>query len=234
MKIAIMQPYIFPYIGYFQLIRSVDKFVFYDDVAFIKNGWINRNRILVNGIDQYFSIPIKNMSSFTRIKDTIINYDNYSRFKDKFLKTINQYYRKAPFFTEVEPLLESVLNKNVSSISEIAIDSVMKVCKYLEIDTEIILSSSIFDNTEFKKELRIMDICKKLNANQYINMIGGSELYDKEAFKLEGITLNFLKPKPVEYKQFNESFVPWLSILDVLMFNEKNEVMTIIEAYDLI
>src|SRR5690606_26985644 len=159
MKLAIMQPYIFPYIGYFQLISAVDKFVFYDDVNFIKQGWVNRNRILVNGTDYLFSVPLMKQSSFVKIEDTLINHAEYPHWKKKFLKTLSQAYRKAPLFKSVYPLVESILKQEVDSIATLAKNSILKTCQYLNLHCEWETSSSIYKNEHLKGQNRVLDIC---------------------------------------------------------------------------
>lgn len=232
MKLAIMQPYIFPYIGYFQLIKVVDKFVLYDDVNFITRGWINRNRILVNGKDSMFSIPLKDASQNKLINEIDVNWDN--NWKSKFLKTIEQSYKKAPFYAEVLPIIEKTIEASGGLFSSIIEVNLRLICDYLEIKTEIISSSTIYQNTDKKAQERILDICLQEKANHYINPIGGLELYDKDIFAKENTTMNFIKSKSVEYKQFKNDFVPWLSIIDVLMFNSKEEINKFLDNYELV
>jgi hypothetical protein len=232
MKLAIMQPYIFPYIGYFQLIKAVDKFVLYDDVNFINRGWINRNRILVNGIDSMFTIPLKDASQNKLINEIDVNWDN--NWKSKFLKTIEQSYKKAPFYAEVLPIIEKTIEINGGQFSQIIEQNLRLICEYLAIKTEIISSSSIYQNTDKKAQERILDICLQEKANHYINPIGGLELYDKDVFAKENMVMNFIKSKSVEYKQFKNDFVPWLSIIDVLMFNSKEEINKFLDNYELV
>ncbi|MDI9871105.1 WbqC family protein [Flectobacillus roseus] len=232
MKLAIMQPYIFPYIGYFQLIKAVDKFVIYDDVNFINRGWINRNRILVNGKDSLFTIPLKEASQNKLINEIEVNWDD--AWKSKWLKTLEQSYKKAPFFQQVLPIIEQTLGQEKTIFSEIIVENLKLINAYLGITTEIISSSSIYQNTELKAQTRIVDICLQEKANHYINPIGGIELYQKEVFEEKGIQLNFIKSKPVQYPQLKNEFVPWLSILDVLMFNSVEQIQTFLDSYELV
>lgn len=234
MKIAVMQPYLFPYIGYFQLINAVDKFVFYDDVNFIKQGWINRNKILVSGKDFLFTIPLVNATSFSLIKDTRINEKLYESWKVKFLQTILQSYKKAPYFKNVYNLIDTILSEPYITISEFAIGCVRTISIYLGITTEFITSSESYKNQELDRQERLFDICKSENANSYINALGGQDLYTKEDFSQKEITLNFIKALPVEYKQFKNEFIPSLSIIDVLMFNSIEEIEAMINNYELI
>ena len=234
MKIAVMQPYLFPYIGYFQMIKAVDAFVFYDDVNFIKQGWINRNRILVNGNPFMFTVPLEKANSFCLIKDTLINKKFFDSWKSKFQMTLIQNYKKAPHFSEVSMLINSVFESNQSSISNFAIESVIAFSKFLELKTKFFISSTRYENIDLERESRLLDICKKENATHYINALGGQELYIKDNFKEKGIELSFVKSNPIAYKQFDNDFVPWLSIIDVLMFNSVDEVNLMLNNYELI
>jgi hypothetical protein len=232
MKIGIMQPYIFPYIGYFQLINSVDKFVIYDDVNFINKGWINRNRILNNGKDSLFSIPLKEASQNKLINEIEVNWD--SAWKNKFLKTLEQCYKKAPFYQEVLTIIEQTLYVDNEPISKVTENNLRLICHYLDIKTEIVSSSAIYQNTNLKAQERILDICLQEKATQYINPIGGLELYDKVFFEAKNIKMNFIKSNSVEYPQFKNEFVPWLSMIDVLMFNSKEKIQEFLDNYELV
>ena len=132
MKLAIMQPYIFPYIGYFQLIKAVDKFVLYDDVNFINRGWINRNRILVNGQDSMFTIPLKDASQNKLINEIDVNWDN--NWKGKFLKTIEQAYKKAPFYEKILPIIEKTIEVQEVQFNKIIENNLRLICEYLSSD----------------------------------------------------------------------------------------------------
>ncbi len=233
MKIAIMQPYFFPYIGYFQLIHAVDKFVFYDDVNYIKGGWINRNNILVNNEKKFFTLSLVGASSFRLINE--IKVDN--RFINKLLKTIKQAYTKAPYFDSVYPVIEKVfLSINEDSlISEVSALSVVNVSKYLGIKTVFEFSSMTYSGSRgMDKAGRLIQICKDNNANEYINLSGGKKLYTKEYFIDKKINLQFIESKDIVYKQFKNEFIPWLSIIDVLMFNSVADINKMLGSYELV
>ena len=232
MKIGIMQPYIFPYIGYFQLINAVDKFVIYDDVNFINKGWINRNRILNNGKDSLFSIPLKEASQNKLINEIEVNWD--SAWKSKFLKTLEQCYKKAPFYQEILTIIEETLQVDNEPISKVIENNLRLICHYLDIKTEIVSSSAIYQNSHLKAQERILDICLQEKATQYINPIGGLELYDKDFFEVKNIKMNFIQSNPIEYKQYKNEFVPWLSMIDVLMFNSKEQIKEFLNSYELV
>ena len=231
-----MQPYVFPYIGYFQLISAVDVFVFYDDVNYIKGGWINRNNILVNKKPHMFTIPLTSPSSFTSISQTKIDLNKFEIFKFKFLKTIQQSYKKAPFYESVFPLLERFfLLNNSALISDIAINSVITVSEYLGMNTDFEISSLRYSESKsLDKVNRLIDISKRKKADIYINPIGGRQLYAKEQFIENNIELQFIKSEEIVYQQFKSDFVPWLSIIDVLMFNSIEDIQLQLNKYTLI
>lgn len=231
MKLAIMQPYLFPYIGYFQLMNAVDKFVILDDVNYINKGWINRNRILVNGKAHLFTVPLKEASQNRQIRNIEVADDG--KWRDKYLKTVELSYKKAPYYSSVFPILMNIILSATQSISELTRQSIIEINQYLNIGTIIQETSAVYDNRQLKAEDRIIDICKREGADQYINPTGGTELYSKEMFKRDGIDLLFLKSKPQRYGQFDNEFVPWLSIIDVLMFNSKEEIMDYLSSFDL-
>ena len=223
MKVAIMQPYFFPYIGYFQLINAVDIFVVYDSIEFSKKGWINRNRILVNGKDYIFTLPLKKDSDFLNVNQRFLS-DSWNSDKIKLLNKVKEAYRKAPFYNNVIAIFEDVLNYENKNLFSFIKNALIKVLDYLEIKTKINQSSEIdFDNT-LKSQDKVISICKALKAESYINPIGGLELYDKEVFKSKGIELQFLKANPIIYQQYGDQFIMFLSIIDVMMFNSIEDI----------
>lgn len=227
-----MQPYIFPYIGYFQLIRAVDKFVFFDDVNYIKKGWVNRNQILVNKKSHLFTVPLKAASQNILINKVKLAPE-YLKWRDKFLTTVKQSYKKAPFFAEIFDLIVTSLNHK-DNIRDLCFQSTKLLLNYLGLNTNIECSSSKYRNAHLIGKERILDICKKEKCSTYINSIRGVELYDFQDFKNKGLVLKFIKTKPLNYKQFENVFVPNLSIIDVLMFNGKKNTLEIIDNYKLI
>ncbi|GGB08612.1 WbqC family protein [Puia dinghuensis] len=231
MRLAIMQPYIFPYIGYYQLINAVERFVIYDDVNFINRGWINRNNILVNNKACLFTIPLKDASQNRLIRDIELSAGAGNA---KLLKTIEQAYKKAPEFRQVYPLISDILQSNAGTIGELAWLSLRSVAEYLGMATEFIRTSSDYNNSHLKAQERILDICTKEKAHHYINPIGGMEIYSRELFQDSGIKLNFIRTLPLAYPQFNNEFISNLSIIDVLMFNPKDKINALLNSYELI
>jgi hypothetical protein len=231
MKLAIMQPYFFPYIGYYQLINAVDKFVLYDDVNYINRGWINRNNILVGNKACLFTIPLKNASQNRLIRDIELSDNSW---QGKFLKTLEQAYKKAPQFNHVFPLIRKNLESEATHIYQLTSLSLITVAEYLGLSAEFVDSSSIYNNHHLKAQQRILDICIREKTTHYINSIGGMELYSKNSFEQSGIKLNFIKTRDFSYQQFNKEFVPDLSMIDVLMFNAKDEIRKMLDLYELV
>lgn len=229
MRLGIMQPYFFPYLGYWQLLANVDKYVVYDDVTYIKGGWINRNNFLINGQKNLLTMRLEKASSYTLIKDIAIKDDFV-----KFLKTIEMGYKKAPFFEDIFRLLKDICQCPDKKLGQFLFNSHIKICEYLGIDTELILSSSFEKHTELKGKDKVISICKQLGADEYINAIGGQELYDKKEFAENGIRLNFIQANLREYRQLKNEFVAGLSIIDIMMFNSKEEINEMLNDFKLV
>ena len=228
-----MQPYIFPYIGYFQLINSVDTFVFYDDVNFIKRGWINRNKILINGRESLISFPCIKESQNKEIREVEIDLKNPQY--QKILKSIYLSYKNAPYFSKVFSMIEECFESDSQTISDLAILSIKLTCNYLGLKAEFEISSQNFNQTKsLGKADRLIKIANIKKADKYINAPGGKELYTKDYFKSHGVELLFLEPTIEKYKQFENKFVPGLSIIDTLMFNSIKKTKDMIEKYRLV
>jgi hypothetical protein len=219
MKLAIMQPYFFPYLGYFQLIGAVDKFVFYDDVNFIKNGWVNRNRLYLAGDVRYITVPLSGASPFEKINQVAVQRGH--DWRRKMLESVRHSYSKAPNFKSVNELLSAVVLADEHRIGELAKKSVIAVCRYLGLETEFVMTSAIYANESLSGSERVLDICDRETAHDYINLPGGRTLYDQETFHSRGIELHFTQPRLTPYKQFSQEFHAGLSMLDVLMFNSR-------------
>ena len=229
MRLGIMQPYFFPYLGYWQLLANVDKYILYDDVTYIKGGWINRNNFLINGQKKLLTMQLEKASSYVLIIDILIK-DDFS----KFLKTIEMGYKKAPFFEDVFNLLREICQFQDKNLGTFLFNLHKKICEYLEINTELILSSSFEKSSEQKGKDKVIAICKQFGADEYINAIGGQSLYDRKEFAEKGIKLNFLQANLKVYKQFKNEFVAGLSIIDVMMFNSKENVKEMLNDFELI
>lgn len=232
MRVAIMQPYFLPYVGYYQLIGAADVFVVYDNIKYTKKGWINRNRMLLNGTDAIFSLPLKKDSDYLDIVQRELSPD-FDR--SKLLNQFKGAYGRAPQFAQAFPSLERAVLAEHGNLFRYIHSTIVESCAYLGVKTEIRISSEIDANHGLKGQDRVLAICKALGATTYINAIGGLELYSPADFNAQGIELKFIKSKPFEYPQFGNAFVPWLSIVDVMMFNPAEAVQNCISNnYELI
>ena len=232
MKLAIMQPYFFPYIGYFQMIAAVDQFIVYDNIKYTKKGWINRNRLLQNGKDEMFSLPLKSASDYLNVCERELAAD-FNR--DKLLNQFKGAYRRAPYFVQTYPLIEQIVKYEEANLFRYLHHSIVQTCAHLGIQTEIKISSDISIDHGLKNQDKVLALCAAVGADTYVNAIGGMELYAKETFQQVGIELKFIHSKPFEYPQFDNEFVPWLSIIDVMMFNSIAAIQNCISTnYELI
>lgn len=230
--VAIMQPYFLPYIGYFQLIASADLFIVYDNIKYTKKGWINRNRLLLNGRDATFSLPLKSDSDYLNINERTLSCE-FDR--KKLLNQFKAAYLRAPYFSQTFPLLEQILQHEDNNLFRFLHHSLIKVCHHLSIPTEIVISSDIAIDHALKGQDKVLALCQAVGATHYINAIGGTELYDINTFQNKEIELNFIQSKFQEYAQFGNEFVPWLSIVDVMMFNSPAQLQNSIRnGFDLI
>lgn len=229
-KIAIMQPYFFPYIGYFQLISAVDEFIIYDNIQYTKKGWINRNRILMNGREALITLPIKKDSDYLDVIDRTLS-ENWYKEKSKFLNIIYAAYKKAPVFNQVFEVIENCINVDEQNLFKFVYHSICSIKSYLNIATPLIISSKIDINHNLKSQDKVIALCQARYANMYINSVGGIELYNKDVFIKKDIELNFLKPKPIIYHQFDNEFISWLSVIDVMMFNSKEQIQQYLKEW---
>ena len=232
MKLAIMQPYFFPYIGYFQLIAAVDLFIVYDNIKYTKKGWINRNRMLQNGKDVMFSLPLKSDSDYLDVYQRELSPDFNC---DKLLNQFQGAYRRAPYFEQTFPLIEKIVRHENMNLFEYLQHSIVRICEHLGITTRIRNSSDIAIDHTLKNQDKVLALCKAVGANTYVNTIGGVDLYSKEIFLENDIDLKFIQSKPFEYPQLGNEFVPWLAMIDVLMFNPLPAIQACISTnYELI
>ena len=233
MKLAIMQPYFMPYIGYFQLINSADEFIIYDNIQYTKKGWINRNRILDKGSDRLFTVPLKKDSDYLDVIDRKLS-ESWDKDRKKLLNSLNTLYHKAPYFEESFSIVEKCLLDNEDNLFTFILNSLNRINNYLDIKTSIVVSSDIGIDHSLKSQDKVIAICKAREATTYINAIGGMDLYSKTIFEANNIDLKFIKSHQIVYEQFDGAFVPWLSIVDVMMFNSKDIIKEYLNSYTLI
>ena len=233
-----MQPYLLPYLGYFQLMNAVDEWVVFDDIQYRRHSWINRNRILSPNLEKewkYISIPLKRYSQTKLITQIEINNDN--KWCDSILGGLSYYKRvKAPFYKDTVSFIEPLIQNKYEFISELNIILMKHIANLLNIKTNIRISSE--EDFKFKKNMEsddwALEISKKLGASTYINPLGGLEIFDKKKYKKEGIEIKFLKTNNIFYKQSKRNFVPFLSIIDVLMFNSIENIKIMLDKYELV
>ena len=239
MKIGIMQPYLFPYIGYFQLINAVDYFGIGDNVQYINKGWINRNRKLVKGKPYLFSFSVKKDSHEKIIKERFYSV-NFGREKKKVLKCISHSYKKAPYYKQIFELLQKIVDTEETNVSTFNKNQLKMICDYLKIETKFIDSSnweidkSLLNGSTQERAVKKLIKLKKIGINHFINPIGGERMYDKKFFKQNGLDLSFLKTNKITYTQFDKEFVPNLSIIDVMMFNSSKMIKEMLDKYKMI
>jgi hypothetical protein len=233
MKLAVMQPYFFPYMGYWQLLDSADRFVVFDDVNYIVRGWVNRNRILIHGEPSFLTLPLCKASQNKLISE--IDLQDDPAWRGKICKSIQMNYGKAPFFDEVFPLLEECLHVPCGKLVDLLVYQIRRVAQYLGIDTQIVSSSSVYQNAHLSGQDRIIDICKQEKTDMYINASGGRELYDGDAFHQHGLQLRFVQHHLDAYAQRGAgAFVPALSIIDVMMNNSLADVQAMLKRATLV
>lgn len=232
--VAIMQPYVFPYLGYYQLAHCADHFVFYDDVQFIKRGWINRNRISQKGKDTLFTLPVQGGSQQVRICDVTNTADD--KWIRKFSTQLQHEYTKAPYFAEVRDLVLGCLEQGKNQpISELAALSVTAVMERLGLDFQTTRSSQSFAETvELKRADRLIAITQALGGSHYVNLPGGMTLYSTQEFAKQGVDLRFIFEKTTRYKQFDYEFLPKLSIIDVMMHTDPATLRHMLAQYELL
>ena len=253
MKLGIMQPYFFPYLGYFQLISAVDRFILYDNVNYIKKGWVNRNRLIIQGQPHFIVVPILAQSSYSKIRD--IKIDKRQRLVSRLVDTVSLAYKRAPYFDDVFPRIKDLLEDATDHLAELNCLSIRSIAEFLDIPTDIVTNTSNYETLERDlldadsdvrasylglqglpdtKTMRIFSMCRGEGANTFINAIGGQALYNKDVFKRNGIDLWFVKTLQHSYRQRCDGFFPGMSIIDVLMNCGKVGTQELLGAYELV
>lgn len=235
MRLGIMQPYFFPYIGYFSLIKHTDNYILLDKVQYIRHGWIERNRILKqSGGWSYIAVPLKKHSRDTLIAD--IEISNIENWKQRIISQL-QYYKGAPYYYTIMKLVDDILDIKTRSIVDLDFSALQKVCNYLNINTPIKIFSRMdlqIEKPEAADEWAL-NICRAIKGvTEYWNPIGGKEFFDCEKYTENHIEIYFQQMHIGEYKQKGNDFEPSLSIIDVMMFNSPEEINKMLDDYELI
>lgn len=222
-----MQPYVFPYIGYFAYINATDRFVLYDDVQFIMRGWINRNRIMLNGREHMITVPLVKASPNRKINETPILSDSWA---SKLLATIRQAYARAPQFETAFPLIEGVFTADDLTIDRLAARSIRAICDHLGVKTQLVTSSSGYGNAHLDRVHRLVDICRQERATTLIVPEGGRGLYERTIFAEAGINLRYLRPIETQYPHGpKDPWIPWLSVIDVIMYLPPSDTRALLD-----
>lgn len=230
--IAVMQPYLFPYLGYFQLIAAADVFVLGDDLQYVRSGWVNRNRILHNDEARLITFPLKKDRFQLQINQRQL-CDHFSDEAERLIRLIAESYQQAPYFAQVMPLVERLIHFPQQNISLYAEHAIREMCAYLHIVTPIMRSSDLILGSPVDKQERIIRIAHTFEATTFITPEGGSVVYDRDHFARNRLLVRFFRMNPVEYRQFRQPFVANLSIIDVLMFNCVEQIQQMLTQYRL-
>ena len=234
-KIAIMQPYFFPYIGYFSLIKHTDEFILFDTPQFMRHGWIERNRILKQGDSWlYIKVPLIKSSRETAIKDVMI--DNSQDWKSKINAQLQIYKKTAPYYHQAQGIADELFSRKYDSITDLNKAALEIVCDYLGISHDIKIYSHMDIDTipaEAPDEWAL-NICKALgDVDEYWNPPGGKSFFDRSKYDKAGIALKFHTVAIKEYDQKRTPFEAGLSIMDVIMFNSVDDIHRMLDNYEL-
>ena len=233
MRLAIMQPYLFPYIGYFQLINKVETLILHDNIQYVKRSWINRNR-LRNSEESadFFTLPLERSSNYHDIVKKRIHEKEFIKFKSRLINRVKNNYSKADYFIEGLEILENCLAHRSNNLFDFLHNSIVKTLDYLCIDTSILISSKISIDHSLKAQDKVIELCKASDCTEYWNVYAGYELYDFKDFNKYNIKLNFIEPsQSMFYNQRSSNFIPDLSILDVIMNNSIDQVKDLLKEY---
>lgn len=232
MKMGIMQPYFFPYIGYFQLIDASDRYIFFDTPQFERHGWMNRNRIInIAEGSTYISVPVIKAPQKTAICDMRIN--NTTDWRQKMFAQMEVYKKRAPYYHETLEVVHRAVDRKTDSLVEMSVASVVESCRYmgLALDWEIYSSMGLDFRKDCEPDEWALEICKALGVKTYINAPGGEMFFDRRKYEAAGIQLEFIHPELKPYVQRIGRFEPGLSIIDVMMYNSPEEIRELLKSY---
>lgn len=230
-----MQPYFFPYIGYYSLIKHTDQFILFDTVQFIRHGWIERNRVLkpTEGW-QYIAVPLEKKSLTTPIKETKIR--NLEDWRDKINRQLEHYKKRAPHYRAAIEVINAAINIDTDSIVVLNANILTKTCEYIGIPLKLRIFSEMgldVGDGHGAGEWALY-ISKAISASEYINPIGGRDIFQADQFRAAGITLSFIENNLPQYSQKRPTFEPGLSIVDVMMFNDVPQIIQLIDDINLV
>ena len=231
MKLGFMQPYFLPYLGYFDLIRQTDEWVFFDSAQYIRRqgtqrGWVNRNRVLKQGGGwAYITVPVQHAPLHTPINRIIL--DNTQAWSARILAQFDVIRKAAPFHEPIRTILANAIGESFPSIAELNTRLISDCCSYLGIPFHARRVSELSFDSAMVEEPGdwALHLCKALGADCYLNPPGGRDLYDPVKFVDHGIRLEIQSFRPIIYATPGFEFVENLSILDVLAWNEPCTVL---------
>jgi hypothetical protein len=230
-----MQPYFFPYLGYFALIAATDEWVVFDTAQYIRRGWVNRNRVLSSGKDgwKYIRIPVEKSSQLTRICE--MKTASSSVLFTNVVNSLDDYRCwETPFYDETRQLLEACLTASSDDLTDCLVRCLTQTCEHLQIPFAPRLYSTldITQPADPQPGDWALQTALQLGATEYLNPPGGRDLFDPTAFHNAGIHLTFLEHKLPRYQQRAE-FIAGLSIIDVLMWNGRIRTRELLTDYQL-
>ena len=229
MKVAVMQPYFFPYIGYFQLMHAVDCFVIFDDVQYIERGWVNRNLVRLDDRAIWLTLPVWKAARHLRINERSYALDDQTR--GDVLRRIQACYSRSSNHTEMGALVATIMESSESNVARFNGHLLRVIAGVLGIDCAIVYASETADCGTLRGVERILELCRVLGATHYVNAIGGKALYDEAAFSMQGIKLSFLSSK-IEPPILREG-PQHLSIIDTLMTHPVSTIRSMLTHHEL-
>jgi WbqC-like protein family len=231
MILGIMQPYFFPYLGYFDLINYSDRWIVFDEIQYIRHGWMNRNRIFHPKEGwQYIIVPLKKHGRDVLIRDVEINEE--TDWRGRIIGQLQHYRRRSPYFERIIKLVDECLSVDEHFLSRMNTAILDKVCQHIGIPFQYQYFSEMnlkLDTVEEPGDWALR-ISETMGAKEYVNPRGGEGIFDRAKFEKAGIKLTIRNVPPIEYECKGYEFVPGLSIIDVLMWNSPDKIRGCLES----
>ena len=226
MKLGIMQPYFFPYLGHFDLINLVDEWIVFDTPQYMRHHWVNRNRVLhPNAGWQYITVPLRKHPQDTPINQVQIAMEN--DWRNRILRQLEHYRREAPYYKQVAGFLEECFSEASPNLSETNILTLRKTCQRLGISTPFHVFSqmdlALTEDVEGPGDWAL-NISRVVGASEYVNPPGGAALFNESKFTADNIKLTIQAFMNMIYPCGPYQFEPGLSVLDVMMWNSPEQI----------
>lgn len=224
-----MQPYFFPYIGYFQLMKAVETFIMLDDAQYVERSWMNRNRINLNDRPAWITMPVRNAS-----RDLAINQRFYMLADGipVINRKIQAAYSKSPFFADISAMLAGIFEYADANVARFNSNLLISVGRALDLHCQVHFASEFDNPLHFRGEARILDLCQRLGVTHYVNAIGGTSLYQNESFRSVGIRLSFIRTRTVPQQAPID--IGHLSIIHDMMQTGTECTRELLNMYDLV